>query len=51
MFELLSADIKWPDSYLLKAGDIGFAREAMEAMTSMAQSMRQEAAAVFGSRG
>ena len=40
---VLSDDIKWPETYLMKNADISFAKEAMEAMTYMAQTVRKEA--------
>ena len=40
---ILSDDIKWPETYLMKNADIGFAKEAMEAMTYLAQNVRKEA--------
>lgn len=43
MLTLLSEDIKWPESYLLKNGDISFAKEAMETMTHFAKAIRSEA--------
>ncbi|MDV5743116.1 hypothetical protein QM198_09775 [Serratia marcescens] len=40
--DTLSKDIKWPDSYLMKNADVSFAKEAIEAMTHMAQSIRKD---------
>ncbi len=40
---ILSDDIKWPETYLLKSIDASFAMEAMEAMTYMAQTVKKEA--------
>lgn len=40
---ILSDDIKWPETYLMKNADVGFAKEAMEAMTYMAQTVKKEA--------
>jgi len=37
---MLGAEMKWPDMKLLKRGDVNFAREAMEAMSSMAQLLK-----------
>lgn len=41
--EILADDIKWPETYLMKNADIGFAKEAMEAMSYLAQSVKKEA--------
>lgn len=43
LVNILSDDIKWPETYLMKNADIGFAKEAMEAMTYMAQTVKKEA--------
>lgn len=43
LIDVLSEDIKWPESYLLKNGDVGFAKEAMETMTHFAKAMKSEA--------
>lgn len=40
---ILSDDIKWPETYLMKNADISFAKEAMEAMTYMVQTIKKEA--------
>lgn len=40
---VLSDDIKWPETYLMKNADVSFAKEAMEAMTYMAQTVKKEA--------
>lgn len=40
---VLSDDIKWPETYLMKNVDVSFAKEAMEAMTYMAQTVKKEA--------
>ena len=40
---ILSDDIKWPETYLMKNADVSFAKEAIEAMTYMAQAVKQEA--------
>ncbi len=42
VLDMLEKEIQWPDTYLLKNKEVGFAREAMETMTMMAQSMRKE---------
>ncbi|WP_421303253.1 hypothetical protein [Aeromonas veronii] len=43
MLKILEEDIKWPESYLLKNGDVSFAKEAIETMTLFAKAMRSEA--------
>jgi hypothetical protein len=40
---LLSEDIKWPESYLMKNPDISFAKEAFETMSHFAKTMKSEA--------
>ena len=40
---VLSDDIKWPETYLMKNADVSFAKEAMEAMTYMAKTVKKEA--------
>ncbi|MCG8520184.1 MAG: hypothetical protein MI794_19540 [Pseudomonadales bacterium] len=42
MLKVLEEDIKWPESYLLKNGDISFAKEALETMTHFAKAMKSE---------
>lgn len=42
MLKLLEKDISWPESYLLKNGDVSFAKEALETMTHFAKAMRSE---------
>lgn len=42
MLKILEEDIKWPESYLLKNGDVSFAKEAMETMTHFAKAMKSE---------
>ena len=39
---LLTEDIKWPETYLLKNGDISFAKEALDTMTHFAKVIRSE---------
>ncbi|WP_146035048.1 MFS transporter [Burkholderia ubonensis] len=39
--ELLGKEIKWPETYLLKQQDVSFAKEAMEAVTSLTKELRQ----------
>jgi hypothetical protein len=46
LLDLLKTDISWPDSYLHKTPDVSFAREAIETMSVLAKSMRNEKAAV-----
>lgn len=41
--KVLADDIKWPETYLFKNADVGFAKEAMEAMTYLAKSFKEEA--------
>lgn len=40
---LLKEDIKWPETYLLKNGDVSFAKEALETMTYLMKSMKDSA--------
>lgn len=42
MLKVLEEDIKWPESYLLKNGDVSFAKEALETMTHFAKAMKSE---------
>ena len=42
MIKVLEDDIKWPETYLLKNGDVSFAKEALETMTHFAKAMRSE---------
>lgn len=42
VIDILGEEIHWPDTYLLKKGDLGFAKEAIEAMTHFASSMKSE---------
>lgn len=42
MLKVLEDEIKWPETYLLKHGDISFAKEAMETMTHFAKAMKSE---------
>lgn len=42
MLKVLEDEIKWPETYLLKQGDISFAKEAMETMTHFAKAMKSE---------
>lgn len=43
MLKVLEKEIKWPESYLLKNGDVSFAKEALETMTQLAKAMKSEA--------
>lgn len=43
MQTFLRADINWPDTYLTKSADISFAKEALETMTLLMKSMKNEA--------
>ncbi len=43
MLKILEEDIKWPETYLLKNGDVSFAKEALETMTHFAKAMKSEA--------
>jgi hypothetical protein len=43
MLKTLEEDIKWPESYLLKTGDISFAKEAFETMTQFAKAVKSDA--------
>jgi hypothetical protein len=38
---LLQEDIKWPETYLLKNGDISFAKETMETMAYLLKTMKE----------
>jgi hypothetical protein len=40
LIELLSREITWPESYLHKKQDMGFAKEAMEAITLLTKELR-----------
>lgn len=42
MLKILEEDIKWPESYLMKNGDVSFAKEALETMTHFAKAMKSE---------
>lgn len=42
MLEILKAEIKWPETYLLKQADSNFAKEALETMNLLAKNMREE---------
>jgi hypothetical protein len=42
MLKVLEEDIKWPETYLLKNGDVSFAKEALETMTHFAKAMKSE---------
>ena len=42
LHELLSGDIKWPDTYLFKSADISFAKEALETMSLFANNMKTQ---------
>lgn len=42
LIELLSADIKWPETHLFKKPDVSFAKEAMDAMTNLTKEIRRE---------
>jgi hypothetical protein len=42
MLKILEEDIKWPESYQLKNGDVSFAKEALETMTHFAKAMKSE---------
>ena len=43
LLDLLGEEITWPDTYLTKNADVSFAKEALEAITLLAKSMRAEA--------
>lgn len=43
MLKILEEDIKWPETYSLKNGDISFAKEALGTMTHLAKAMGIEA--------
>jgi len=40
---LLKEDIKWPETYLLKNGDISFAKETLETMTYILKTIKEAA--------
>ena len=41
--DMLSDDIKWPESYLMKNPDLNFAKEALETITHFAKAVKSEA--------
>ena len=41
--DMLSEDIKWPESYLMKNPDLNFAKEALETITHFAKTVKSEA--------
>lgn len=41
MLEQISKEISWPDSYLLKRQDVGFAKDAVKAIGSLAKELRR----------
>jgi hypothetical protein len=45
LLEMLKADIKWPETYLLKQPDVAFAREALESLVDIAKRLRRDAEA------
>jgi len=42
LISMLSKDIKWPETYLMKNPDINFAKEALETMSHFAKTMKSE---------
>lgn len=48
MLTVLEEEIKWPESYLLKKPEIGFAREALETMSHFAKAVKSEAKSKSG---
>ncbi|MBB3012044.1 hypothetical protein [Cupriavidus alkaliphilus] len=42
MLEQLSKEIAWPDSYLLKKQDVGFAKDAIKAIGGLAKELRRK---------
>ena len=42
IFSLLAEEIKWPDKSMVNGKDIGFAKEAMDAMSAVAKTLKSE---------
>lgn len=42
MLKILDGDIKWPETFSMKNGDLNFARETLETLTHFAKSMRTD---------
>ncbi|WP_136656356.1 hypothetical protein [Nitratireductor sp. XY-223] len=42
LIALLSEDIRWPDTYLLKNADVSFARESMDTMSHLMRTMKDQ---------
>jgi hypothetical protein len=42
LIDLLRSDIPWPETYLTKTADIGFAKEALEAMALLTKSIKDD---------
>lgn len=42
VLEMLSAEIKWPDSYLFKNADASFARDSVDAISELARALRKK---------
>lgn len=40
VLSILKDEIRWPDTYLLKQGDVSFAREVMESLASVTHALR-----------
>ncbi|MFJ2988353.1 hypothetical protein ACIPF8_10830 [Collimonas sp. NPDC087041] len=51
LLDFLSQDIKWPESYLLKKQDIGFAKEALQAIASLTHELRRKEKVDFSKEG
>jgi hypothetical protein len=43
IFSLLAEEIKWPDKLMIDGKDIGFAKEAMDVMSTMIKTIKSEA--------
>lgn len=49
LLDLLGREISWPDTYLTKKADVGFARDALEAMSLFAKGLKEQAQATASS--
>ena len=41
LIDMLQDDIKWPDTYIIKKGDVSFAKEAIEALSYFANNAKE----------
>lgn len=44
LLDVLAADIKWPETYLLKSADVNFAKEAMETIANLTKELKKNTA-------